>query len=64
MVLEEEVVVKFKRWRDEMESKALCVNVDKTKVMVSGVGCGGKFGVALCKKGVGRNLVMCYVCDG
>jgi len=32
----DEVVVKFKRWKDGIESKGLHVNVEKIKVMVSG----------------------------
>jgi len=36
----EETVVNFKKCRNRMETKGLLVNVDKTKVMVSGVGCG------------------------
>jgi len=50
----EDVVVKFKRWKDGMESGGLRVNVDKTKVMVSGVGCGAVVvsGLVLCARKV------------
>jgi len=33
----EQAVVKFKKQRDGMEFKDLCVNVETTKVVVSGV---------------------------
>jgi len=61
--------VKFKKWRDGMESKGLRVNVNKTKVMVSGVGYGvmvasGEWPYTVCKKSIRRNSIICYVCDG
>ena len=33
----EELPVKFKTWKAEMETKILCVNMGKTKIMVSGL---------------------------
>ena len=33
----EELPVKLKTWKAEMETKILCVNMGKTKIMVSGL---------------------------
>jgi len=48
-----------------MEFKGLCVNVDKIKVMVIGAGVvSEEWPCAVCKKGVGRNSIMCCMCEG
>jgi len=63
----EEAVVKFNRWKGRMESKDLCVNVNKTRwwsVVCWMWCCSGKWPCAVSMKGVGRNLIMCCMCDG
>ena len=60
---------KIMRWKECVEVKGLRVNVGKTKVMISGQGCGevektGKRPCAVCGKGVGRNSIQCTKCDG
>ena len=64
----DELREKMKAWKECMESKGLKVNIAKTKVMESGVGCGevessGKWPCAVCKKGVGANSIQCTKCD-
>ena len=63
----DELREKMSRWKDCMEVKGLKVNIDKTKIMESGVGCGevektGKWPCAVCKKGVGKNSIQCTEC--
>ena len=58
----------FKRWREEMEKKGLRVNIKKTKFMCSGRGQGiqkdsGKYPCAVCRKGTGRNAIICSQCE-
>jgi hypothetical protein len=58
---------KIETWKEGMESKGLRVNVSKTKVMRCQRGAGdlissGKWPCKICKKGVGRNSIMCTIC--
>ena len=58
---------KMKKWKDCMEAKGLRVNIEKTKVMASGKGCGevertGKWPCAVCRKGVRANSIRCTKC--
>ena len=62
----EELPVKLKTWKAEMERKVLGMNMGKTKIMVSGLNlnllknleriCG------VCQTGIGRNAVFCGGC--
>ena len=63
----EELVEKFQRWKDTMESKGLRVNIGKTKVMICERDTGqiaesGKWPCSVCRKGVGRNSIFYNDC--
>ena len=54
----EELLVKLKTWKTEMEEKGLHVNMGKTKIMESGINLdvlkkSGKHPCGVCQKGVG-----------
>jgi len=53
-----EVVVKFKRWSDGMQSKVLRMNVNKTKTMVSSIG----RDVVVCVKKMFWETQSCVAC--
>ena len=62
-----QLLVLIERWREGMERKGLRVNMAKTKVMKCQVGSGqaensGKWPCGVCRKGVGRNSLLCGVC--
>ena len=55
----EELLVKLKTWKTEMEKKGLRVNMGKTKIMESGINLdvlkkSGKYSYGVCLTGVGR----------
>ena len=59
---------KFVKWRNCLEGKGLKVNLEKTKIMVSGRNVGfveklGKWPCSACGKGVGGNSIQCTVCS-
>ena len=63
----EELLVKLKTWKAEMERKGLQVNMGKTKIMVSGPNLdllkkSGKDPCGVCQTGVGRNAIFCGGC--
>ena len=63
----DELLVKLRTWRSEMEKKGLRVNMGKTKLMVSGSNLdvlkkSGKYPCGACQAGVGRNAVQCGGC--
>ena len=59
----EELLVKLKTWKTEMEKKGLRVNMGKTKIMVSGMDLdlliwkSGKVPCGVCQKEVGSNAI-------
>jgi len=64
---EHELIKRLNEWKDNVESKGMRVNINKTKVMVSGERqmvrqkdvrwpCG------VCSKGVGSNSIQCSSC--
>jgi len=64
---EEELMVKIKRWKEGLESKGLRMNMSKTKAMYCKAKSGqvensGKWPCGVCRKGVGRNSIVCTVC--
>ena len=64
---EQELKEKISKWKECMEAKGLKMNVNKTKVMVSGwkegaVEKSGKWPCGVCGKGVGRNSIKCTNC--
>ena len=63
----DELLVKLKTWRSEIEKKGLRVNMGKTKLMVSGSNLdvlrkSGKYSCGVCQAGVGRNAIQCGGC--
>ena len=62
-----EVLERFDSWKDAMESKGLKVNIEKTKVLVSGkesetVVSSGEYPCGVCGRGVRQNSVLCTIC--
>ena len=65
---EERLKMKLNKWKTEMEAKGLRVNMEKTKIMVSGVNLqtlkdSGKYTCSVCRKGVGSNSIYCAGCS-
>ena len=65
---EEALLVKLRRWKEEMEAKGLRVNMGKTKVMCCRIRHeqaenSGKWPCGVCRKGVGVNSIKCVVCE-
>ena len=63
----EELLVKLKTWKSEMEKKGLRVNMGKTKIMASGMNLdllkkSGKDPCGVCQTGVGSNSIFCGGC--
>ena len=63
----EELLVKLKSWKSEMEKKGLRVNMGMTKIMVPGMNLDllkkpGKDPYGVCQKGVGSNAIFCGGC--
>ena len=59
---------KIGKWKDGLETKGLKVNVGKTKILKCKVGSGaveetGKYPCGVCKKGVGKNSILCTKCN-
>ena len=59
---------KLRSWKAGMESKGLCVNMQKTKVMISGANLytlkdSGEHPCHVCWKGVGVNSILCTGCS-
>lgn len=64
----DELMIKLERWKTGVESKGLKVNMEKTKVMISGKELNslvkaGKFPCGVCLKGVGQNSIFCGSCS-
>ena len=60
----EELLVKVKTWKTEMEKKGLRVNMGKTKIMESGINLdvlkkSGKYPCGVCLTGVGSTNASC-----
>ena len=65
---EEGLKMKLNKWKTEMEAKGLRVNMEKTKIMVSGFNLqtlkhSGKYLCSVGRKGVGSNSIYCAVCS-
>ena len=59
---------KFEAWKEEMKRRGLKVNMDKTKVLISGkeprrIMESGRYPCGCCGKGVGVNSVLCVACE-
>jgi len=64
----DELLVRLKEWKTEMEAKGLKADLSKTKVMVSGpelntLKDSGSFLCPFCRNGVGRNSILCRCCN-
>ena len=65
---EEELIKRLNEWKDNAESKGMRVNINKTKVMISGERQivrqkAVKWPCGVCCKGVGRNSLLCTSCQ-
>jgi len=65
---EEELIKKLNLWEDGMGDKDMKVNMNKTRVMISGeshnvVQNTERWPCAVCGKGVGRNSIQCTNCQ-
>ncbi len=65
---EEEVIHMFNRWKEEMEHRGLKINMEKTKLMVTGNKArdrihSERWPCGCCGRGVGANSILCSVCD-
>ena len=63
----DELLVKLRIWRSEIEKKGLKVNMGKTKLIVSGSNLdvlkkSGKHSCVVCQAGVGKNAIQCGGC--
>ena len=65
---EEELIKRLNEWKDNVESKGMRVNMNKTKVMISGE-CqkvrhkAVRWPCGVCSKGVGSNSLQCTSCQ-
>ena len=64
----EEVADMFNRWQEEMEQRGLKINMEKTKLMVTGNKAregiqSGRWPCGCCGRGVGSNSVLCMNCN-
>ena len=64
----EEVVSMFERWRTAMERRGLKVNLEKTKVLVTGKPIEtrretGRYPCGVCSSGTGCNSILCTQCN-
>jgi len=65
---EEELVTRLNEWNDNLESKGMRVNMNKTKVMISGERQkvrqkAVRWPCRVCSKGVGSNSLQCTSCQ-
>jgi len=65
---EEELIKRLSEWKDNVESKGMTVNMNKTKVMISGERQkvrqkDVRWPRRVCSKGVGRNSLQCTSCQ-
>ena len=65
---EEELIKRLNEWKDNVESKGMRVNMNKTKVMISGERQmvrqkAVRWPCGVCSKGVGSNSLQCTSCQ-
>ena len=65
---EEELIKRLNEWKDNLESKGMRVNMNKTKVMISGERQkvrqkAVRWQCGVCSKGVGSNALQCTSCQ-
>jgi len=64
----DELLYRLGEWKKHLEAKGLRVNMGKTKVMISGKDLhslrdSGKHPCGVCRKGIGRNSILCSGCQ-
>jgi len=64
----EELIKRLNEWKDNVESKGMRVNMNKTKVMISGERQkvrqkSVRWPCRVCSKGVGSNSLLCTSCQ-
>ena len=64
----EGLMTRMAAWKNGLKSKELKVNMGETKVMISGrdlhtLQTSGKYSCAVCRKGIGKNLIFCSGCS-
>ena len=61
------VIEEFRRWKTALERRGLKINLDKTKIMVTGKESvpirSGRYPCGVCGRGVGVNSVLCVSCS-
>jgi len=65
---EEDLVNRLDEWKKNMEKRGVRVNMNKTKVMISGerqkpVQKAARWPCGVCGRGVGSNLIQCTSCQ-
>ena len=65
---EEELIKRLNEWKENVESKGMRVNMNKTKVMISGERQmvwqkAARWPCGVCNKGVGSNSLQCTRCQ-
>ena len=64
---EEELIKRLNEWKDNVESKGMRVNMNKTNVMTSGerqkMRQKARRPCGVCSEGVGSNLIQCSSCQ-
>ena len=65
---EEDAINRFNSWKESLEKRGLKINIEKTKVMVTGRAPvvrwnTGRFPCSCCGRGVGSNSVLCTGCS-
>jgi len=65
---EEDLIKRLNEWKNNVENKGIRVNMNKTKVMISGerqklVQKAARWPCGVCSRGVGSNLIQCTNCQ-
>ena len=65
---EEELIKRLNKWKDNVESKGMRVNMNKSKVIISGARQNVRqkavrWPCGVCSKGVGSNSLQCTCCQ-
>jgi len=65
---EDDLIKRHNKWKDNVESKGMRVNMNKTKVMISGAQQkvtqqADRWPCGVCGRGVGNNSIQCTSCQ-
>jgi len=66
--VEDDVVKRLNEWKDNMENRGMIVNMNKTKIMISGecqklMQKAERWPCDVCVRGVGSNSIQCTSCQ-